>query len=461
MNCSRSFLLALLALIPAANAAEAPLKPGDFAYGMELKVGNGDAFYSVTLPADVYRHVTRTDAGDLRVFNAAGESVPFSLRRPGAEVTTASAMLPLFPIYTTGGALPEGMVLRVQKDAHGRIVTVAMQDGARGTRRLAAYVLDAGGLKRAVEAIEFEWQETPKNFLGQVTVEAGDDLAHWSTVAHGASLAGLTYGEQRLEHRRVELAAVRSKYLRLSWPADQAMPAIKSVRAELAGEVTVKRIWVPLDAAEAAVKPGEYVFTAPGRLPADRARILLPESNALIRAELSTRNNARDPWRVRTSGVVYRLNLSGASFVGSDIALPPAGGERHWLLRVTPADGLGTGRPTVEFGFVPQQLVFVARGAGPFQLAYGAAGVAPAQFPLDGVLAEVGRAASGPALVPAQVGPEIALGGAGRLGDDGSGYPWKKWLLWVTLVAGVGLLAEMARRLFRQMGQGNGPAAGT
>jgi hypothetical protein len=446
-------LLTAALLVPlAVPAAEVPLRPIDFAYGMEVKAGNGDAFHGVTLPADVYRRLTRADAGDLRVFNAAGESVPFMLRRVDADVTTTNATPPLFPIHTVAGAVPEGMSLRVQKDTQGKIVTLSMQDGVGGARRLAAYVLDTSAFTRPVEALEMEWQEAPKDFLGQVTVESSEDLAHWSAVARGASLAGLTYGAQRLEHRRVEFPAVKAKYLRLTWPADVAMPAVKAVHADLAREVTEQRIWVRLDDAGSGAA-GEYLFTAPGRLPTDRARILLPEANALVRAELSARDNARDLWRVQTSGVVYRLNLKGASFVGSDIALPYAAAERHWQLRVTPADGLGSARPTVEFGFVPHRLVFVARGAGPFTLAYGAVGVAPAQFQLDGVLAQLGGATP----APAQLGPESALGGSARLGDDGSGYPWKTWLLWAALVAGVGLLAEMARRLFRQMGPGGGP----
>lgn len=448
-----AFIVAALLFPATAPAVEAPLRPADFAFGMEVKAGNGDAFHGVTLPAEVYRRLTRADAGDLRVFNAAGESVPFMLRRVEADVTSASLSLALFPVYVGAGTALESMMLRMRKDTQGRIVALSIQErGGSGVRRLAAYVLDASQLQRPIAALELEWQEAPQDFLGHVSVESSNDLAHWSTEARNASLAALSYGAQRLDHRRIEFPAVKAKYLRLSWPADLAMPAVKSVRAELAREVTEQRIWVRLaDAGSGAA--GEYFYTAPGRLPADRARILLPVANALARAELATRDNARDLWRVRAAGVVYRLNLKGASFVGSDIALPNTNGERQWQLRLTPADGLGATRPAVEFGFVPQQLVFVARGAGPFTLAYGAAGVEPAQFSLDGVLAQLGGAVP----APAALGPETALGGSERLGEPGGGYPWKTWLLWAALVAGVGLLAEMARRLFRQMGPGGGP----
>lgn len=448
-----AFIVAALLFPATAPAVEAPLRPADFAFGMEVKAGNGDAFHGVTLPAEVYRRLTRADAGDLRVFNAAGESVPFMLRRVDADVSTTSATPPLFPIHAGGSTAPEGMSLRVRKDAQGKIITLSLDDRVGvAAQRLAAYVLDVSELQRPIEALELEWQEAPKDFLGQASVESSDDLAHWTTVVRGASLAGLTYGAQRLEHRRIEFPAVKAKFLRLVWPADVAMPAVKAVRAELAREVTEQRIWIRLDDAGSGAA-GEYLFTAPGRLPADRARIQLPEANALVRAELAARDNARDLWRVRAAGVVYRLNLKGASFTGSDVALPYGSAERQWQLRVTPADGLGAARPTVEFGFVPQRLVFVARGAGPFTLAYGAVGVAPAQFPLDGVLAQLGGAVP----APAALGPETALGGSERLGETGGGYPWKTWLLWAALVAGVGLLAEMARRLFRQMGPGGGP----
>ena len=48
----------------------------DFAYGYTLEVDGDGAIYSLTLPEAVYHGLTRTDRGDLRVFNSQGVAVP-------------------------------------------------------------------------------------------------------------------------------------------------------------------------------------------------------------------------------------------------------------------------------------------------------------------------------------------------------------------------------------------------
>ena len=71
----RRMLAALFGSICAsvAGAADAPLKPTDFAYGMALQTDGRDGVYKVGLPLDVYRMIRYADLRDLRVFNADGE----------------------------------------------------------------------------------------------------------------------------------------------------------------------------------------------------------------------------------------------------------------------------------------------------------------------------------------------------------------------------------------------------
>jgi hypothetical protein len=451
MNGKILALAAMLAVSAAVYGAES-LKPADFAYGRELNVGEGrEGVYAFTLPADVYRHLARSDAGDLRVFNSAGASVPFTLRRPRAEASIMRVTVPYFPIYSASGRVPERMSIRVEKDAHGSITTVTTRDGSSDTRRLAAYLLDTTALTRPVRALEFDWTKAPRSFLGHVTVEASDDLARWSPIAVKASIADLAYNGERVEHRRIELPGRVAKYLRLTWPDREPMPTITAVHADLEGDVAEQRVWVRLDVEPAHGPPGEYEFVFPGRLPADRARIVLPQSNAVVRVALAARDNARDPWHPRASGLAYRLNLSGAMFEHSELAVFAPAGEQYWRLQVAPPDVFAAGLPLLELGVVPSQLVFVAQGPGPYTLAYGASDVDPVSFPLDGVLADLDRSRSMPIASVQSVGTEVLLGGGAKLEAQPS-WPWKQRVLWAVLLMAVALLAFMARRLYVQMG---------
>ena len=58
--------------------------------------------------------------------------------------------------------------------------------------------------------------------------------------------------------------------------------------------------------------------------------------------------------------------------------------ERFWLLRVDQrGGGLGTSTPTLYAGWVPQKIVFAARGNAPFQIAYGSPRASPAAYSVE------------------------------------------------------------------------------
>ena len=73
----RIVALMLLAQSVIAGAAE---QPQNFAYAIAIHADAQDALYEIDLPAAVYRGVTRSDLGDIRVFNGHGEVVPHAFR---------------------------------------------------------------------------------------------------------------------------------------------------------------------------------------------------------------------------------------------------------------------------------------------------------------------------------------------------------------------------------------------
>ena len=103
------------------------------------------------------------------------------------------------------------------------------------------------------------------------------------------------------------------------------------------------------------------------------------------------------------------------------------------------------------------RLVFAARGAGPFQLAYGSRDAKSAAFPIATLIPgyegeeERARAETAPGLV---IGGAQAAADPQRLGGDAATrerVDWKRWTLWASLVLGVAVLGWMALRLGRQM----------
>ena len=60
---------------------------------------------------------------------------------------------------------------------------------------------------------------------------------------------------------------------------------------------------------------------------------------------------------------------------------------RHWRVKVDQrGGGIGGGVPRMRAGWLPDRLVFVTRGEGPFELVYGSAVAPGAEVPLDSLL---------------------------------------------------------------------------
>lgn len=114
--------------------------------------------------------------------------------------------------------------------------------------------------------------------------------------------------------------------------------------------------------------------------------------------------------------------------------------------------GVGQGWPLLHVGWLPDQLLFVARGRAPFQLAFGARGIDSGEVPIAKLLDKNTNNGAIDAR-PAILGKPVALGGAASLGLVAEPFPWKKWLLWSMLGLGVALLGFMAHRLTVQLQQ--------
>ena len=74
----------LIVCLLSAPAQAGPPHPTDFAFGLPVETEGEAALWRISLPETVYRHVTRADLGDLRVFDRAGHTMPYTLHWGGS-----------------------------------------------------------------------------------------------------------------------------------------------------------------------------------------------------------------------------------------------------------------------------------------------------------------------------------------------------------------------------------------
>jgi hypothetical protein len=437
-------------------------RPEQFKHSARISGAGGDSHYRFTLPADAYRGVTSPDLGELRVFNGAGERVPYAFvpHRPAAQEPAFQATK-LFPLLGEEAKGMDALNVRIRHTSGGgTAVDVSSTPGAKGApRKLLGYVVDPGDLKKApLEALVLDWRSR-EGFTGWAQVEASEDLKSWRTLASGASILLLEHAGQRLERRRIELGGQQGRYLRVSFSGVPADFALNAARLELRPDkAEPAREWLALPGRPDAAKPGEYEFDSGGHFPADRLRFVLPQVNTVAQVEIFSRNRAEDAWRAATSGTVYRLRRDGIEVTSAELRVAPSS-SRYWLLRVDQrGGGLGAGEVRLEIGWVPHQVVFAARGAEPFSLAYGMKRAKPGALPITSVLPDYkeGEAISLKTVslsALAAPAPGASAGFSEYIRDAVDSGRAKRWALWGALALGVLLLLWMAFALLQQVGK--------
>ncbi len=435
----------------------ANLRPEDFARGMAIAIeaGAGSPAWRVSLPIEVYRALVRADRADLRVFNERGEVVPYQLRRPQAPsaVTGAFVSLPLFALQ--GDPAQALRDVRVRIESAGASVSVAApaSTDAAGAPPVTAYIVDARALKMPLDAFELRWAATDTQFAGRLVLEASDDLGNWRSVSAG-SIANLAAGAARLVENRLELPATQSRYWRLTWSGAAAPFALAGVGARPAGAAPeVARISTTATGAPVPGRPGEYQFDLGTALPVDRVNVVLPEANTVAQVSLDTRPAPSDPWSPLLADLaLYRLTSEGRELRNAAREIDPTP-RRYWQLRVPPAAAaFAVAPPVLEAAWPADEIWFVARGQGPFLLAYGSATADAAGTPLDAMLAVArqGDVSGRISVAAATLGPEQVLGGDARRVPPPPPFPWRSAILWAVLAGGVLALGAMAWRLMRE-----------
>jgi len=452
------------------TAAAAPLSLDELAYSLELTPASPRPLHTALLPLVVYRGVVSPDLADLRVFDAEGRELPHAVRvlDDTHEVALGEQPLPMFPIYADparpDGAL-ETVALTVQRDAHGTVI--AIQPDAHGRASGAemgagqppplglpiAYVLDASGLEHPIVALRVELPGDIGDHVLPVLVEASDDLGSFRTVASGQPLVRLDFGGARIVEDRIQLPEVRERFLRLRFPGRELPAPISSVIAEHGrrverGELASTRV----RGSARAKEPFTYDFDAGGPVPVDGVRVVLPEDDSLVEVELASYAKRGDTPQPLWSGTVYRVRHDGALLEGPTIDLPRRA-DRYYRLRVAhKGGGVGRGTPELELRYRPHQLLFVARGQAPYQLAYGHHGAQPSSFAPSELLALLPAAER--AELPASdttLGAQRTRAGSAALTPPPPPPPLKRYALWGVLIAATAALGIAAVRIGRSM----------
>lgn len=448
---SRMLNLGWLALgvVMLAGAQE---KPADFATQVPLSVSGNGPWYRLDLPLSAQLQARQTDLSDLRVFNAAGEAQAYALARESAQTRDDGKLQEVkwFPLYNAADASERAPNVRVQSTTNGTLVEVQPSSQLEaGEEVLRGWLLDASAIKAPLQQLILDWTSERDGFQ-RFTIEASDDLQHWQSWGEG-QVARLTFSDERIEQHEVTLPGQTARYVRLLWESPGSAPILTSAQLKSSDprNLPLPLVWSP-SVAGTSSKSGEYIWQLPMGLNVERVQVELKQPNSLAPVTLAGRRDSNLPWQAMSSGLLYRLTQNNQDVVQNEIALS---GQTVQHLKLTVDErggGLGEQAPDLKYAVRATQVIFLARGEGPYSLALGNPHVKAANLPLatlipdfkPQMLATLGKATVQGEALATQTSTATTAAVAGT--------NWKKLGLWAVLLLSVVFLAAMAFSLLRK-----------
>ena len=450
-----------LAVLAFAGTLAHAAVPSDYAVILPITTSATSAAWRIELGPDVYAWSQDETLRDVAVFDADGRAVPIDAWVPTAAAPSGGReerLVPLaLPAPAAGATTRDDLRLLVERDAEGRLRlgTAAAAPVDAATR---SWLLDVAGFDEGVDRLHLDWSLPAEGVFARFAVDASDDLQTWRTVRGDAAIALLQQGDSRIERRMIPLDGQRTRYLRLRRLDEGPVLTSLAVRVEHVARSASPRDdlrWLPATAILSEESGKAFDYRLPARVPVEAVRLELAGDNSTAELTLSEKQGTRDVRPLMTRLLrfsAYRLRDGDAVLDQGDLTMPAT--RRLGELHLDSTRPLGTA-PTLQVGWRPRSLVFLAEGRAPYVLAVGHASARREPTPLASPLAVL-RARLGADWQPPQASldaPRQAAGQAALVPVPPAGS-WRRTLLWVILAAGAVLVVTIALALLR--GQRNG-----
>jgi hypothetical protein len=427
-------------------------------------VGTGLA--RVTLPIEAVLASRHSGGADIAVFNSKGEPVPFSViaAEPIAS-KAAPAQVALIPINIARAdqakrrasdevisetSLDGVLIERVRGQAALRVSVSGRATGAAATPKASERVWTFAvlGEPEIIDFLVFDVAENVTDFAMPVRIETSADLGSWSLAAEG-TVYRLNVADTVRQSMRIAGNNKPARFVRVTGNANTAIER-EALRGLLIEHPASSGVRVPTEMVTMTLKAGsaanEWTVDLGGALSLTGVQVNLPQPNTVAAVQWFGRANASEPWATLAQETAYRLLTKDAEIRNPEFALRNPRVRELRLVVDGRGGGLGDGAG-VSVRFQPLEVLFAARGAGPFTIGVGlnADKVSPEALPVATLVpgwSDKTRARIAPVSVdtikanaaPATIAPKIN---------------WRTILLWGVLGLGVLMAALMAYKLTR------------
>ncbi|MFV1921122.1 MAG: DUF3999 domain-containing protein [Methylotenera sp.] len=440
----KSNLLALSALI---------LTISSHAATFNLETTQDEPLYQTTLPKAVYGYSNRDHLQDLVVINVKNEVLPYALVpynriHPQQIVTEKSKPIVIFPMQLD--SVHNTAVTAIQLDSMNNKTSIQMTTQAEAKASKTYYLFDLGKQHPAFNKLTLDW-EGQLGKLITLDILTSDNLQDWQYAGEATILKVSANNETILKNSVNFMHGINAQFLQIKPKNTTESFLIKSASLQFnqIEETTLPFEWqeIRLIQREQTDDYTHIEFESPGRYPAHYLNIQLPQQNTITNVSIHVRNNTDQPWRNIKNVSVYRLKKDGVHYTNKPIQISETT-ARYWRLSFSKTNGgIGHENPTLSLGWLPDTLIWNARGSGPYRLHLGDnINTATNLMNIDDLLSPYGN----PSLGDLPNAPLVLVSGNQETNTWKSAKDHKRLWLWAGLFLGVIALGSMAYSLLKE-----------
>jgi hypothetical protein len=370
-------------IVATADEAVSPVSPSidDFAGTIEI-TGNPGSLLSFEIPEDVYRGLERSDMGDMRIYDSGGNPAPFLLRGPKGTITIPPEKnVPILVWNEKAGRFAPSSP-DVEINVSGTAISIYPSAGELPAGRIAGraasgglYLADLSGLgddpRPSKLILDFEGDEF---FNARLSIRKSDDLARWEE--YGKAQTAAFYNNPGTDRNEFDIPAAR--YLLLEF--DGTIPPVNSAVVRFDPVETPAALRETPFAGTKSADGKTVRYRIEGRFPVRKLLFSLAEPDS-IRFTIKSRRTEEEDWSFAGESVVYRIEAPGeAPFVNGPVEV--SGRGPYWEIE-TLGEQLFAEVPRMALLWEAREIVFLARGGGPWTLAYGSGAYGPPESSLS------------------------------------------------------------------------------
>lgn len=454
MNKIRYSIL-FLTLILSTNALSTQTDtPDKYAYGAEIELSDSESMFSkVVLDNNIYTQTISPTLNDVRIFNRNGQIVPFTLVNEFDRLQdTQKFDMIIYPLnQVSPNAENNNENGNYAVSIQGKDININVdRSGDKRGQYIVTYLLQLpanSSINAPISNLQLLFSPQD-NWQATANIAYSSDLKYWDTAVNNVPIMTLTNNDDNTLILNDVSFQPHSGYKSKNWLitlySQSPIPILNKAIAS-SQKTYINNTYFPINFSVDSSDEHTIIYSLPTTQPVKELTIDLNNSRSVLPTSIYYKKNATDKNWIKLDDRIIRKteqNDEPAHFTLNNQLISQ--------IKLETINSSFEQTPSVIAYRNKVDIIFNSANNAPFILAWGSATAMPASLNQTSLLSPQDDIVSIPF---AYIGKEVKLSGEKALNSndskESSGFP--KWIIWLGLIAGAGVLVLLAIKLAKEI----------